>query len=391
MTAADGSDIPMELLYPFYLDGDMSMAFAAALAGGVALEEEQVDRSSSTSQAIKVLRGNLRLWRAGGFEAGRDRTEGSDTGTESRFVRRHTEASVFISLYDELRRTGQLKTDPPVEDVRPGDMVSVQLGPAIAPLRRVLDQVIRLFDVMVPMLPSEDDEPSQPAGTRQQRRQQARDVAQRVAATPEQNEGPETLRTLRRLFVAIRDDLELSGLIDIVVTREGSPGVLLTLDRRFVEPPALELLHTSEFTVVGKVTRVWPEEGIFVNPYRQSALSLVPSLMQSVAWGVFMLVGGLARSIDVKAMERLAQETFGQGIAPAATTEADAADAEQTDVSAQAEPASTGDAAEADEGEATTEADSGAPADFAVGDDVAALYSMIASPAYQVLPLALCS
>ena len=30
-------------LYPFYLDGDMSMAFAAALTGGVALEEEQVD------------------------------------------------------------------------------------------------------------------------------------------------------------------------------------------------------------------------------------------------------------------------------------------------------------------------------------------------------------
>jgi hypothetical protein len=63
----EGHETSIDLLYPFYLDADMSMAFAAALTGGVALEEEQVDRSSDTSKAVKAIRGNLRLWRAGGF------------------------------------------------------------------------------------------------------------------------------------------------------------------------------------------------------------------------------------------------------------------------------------------------------------------------------------
>ena len=37
---------PIDLLYPFYLDTDMSMAFAAAITGGVSLEEEQIDQLS---------------------------------------------------------------------------------------------------------------------------------------------------------------------------------------------------------------------------------------------------------------------------------------------------------------------------------------------------------
>jgi len=102
----------MDLLYPFYLHADMSMAFAAAVAGGVALEEEQIDRASDTSKAIKAIRGNLKLWRAGGFEAGREASEESDATSESRLIRRHSDASIFIALYDELRRTQQLKRDP---------------------------------------------------------------------------------------------------------------------------------------------------------------------------------------------------------------------------------------------------------------------------------------
>jgi hypothetical protein len=113
----DGQASPAELLYPFYLDVDMSMAFAAAVAGGVAPEEELVDRNAQTTEAVKKLQGSLRLWRAGGFEAGRAATESSDIGSQSRVIRRHSEASLFIVLYDELRRTGQLRQDPGIEAV----------------------------------------------------------------------------------------------------------------------------------------------------------------------------------------------------------------------------------------------------------------------------------
>ena len=100
------------LLYPFYLDIDMSMAFSAALTGGVALEEELLDKTGSTSQAVKNLKGNLKLWRAGGFEAGRSATDKDEATIESRLIRRHTVASIFIDLYDELARTGQLLDEP---------------------------------------------------------------------------------------------------------------------------------------------------------------------------------------------------------------------------------------------------------------------------------------
>ena len=63
----------LDLLYPFYLDSDMSMAFAAVLTGGVSLEEERLERLAGTSEAIRNLHGNLRLWRIGGVEAGHEK------------------------------------------------------------------------------------------------------------------------------------------------------------------------------------------------------------------------------------------------------------------------------------------------------------------------------
>jgi DNA-binding NarL/FixJ family response regulator len=40
-------------------------------------------------------------------------------------------------------------------------------------------------------------------------------------------------------------------------------------------------LHTSRFTVVGKITEIWPDPGEVVNMYRRSVLSLVPELARS--------------------------------------------------------------------------------------------------------------
>jgi hypothetical protein len=355
------ADRSLDLLYPFYLDTDMSMAFAAALAGGVALEAEQVDRSGATSEAVKNLRGSLRLWRAGGLEAGREESTSSDAASESRLVRRHTAASIFIDLHDELRRAELVRQEPQIEDMRIGEIVSAQMGPAVAPLRRVVDQVIRLLDVMLPMIGvgDADDDQSASAGSRQDRRQQAREAAKRSPA-PE-HEGSRELQAIRRLFVALRDDLEHSGMIDIVVSRTDAPSAVLTLDKRFVSPPTLELLHTSKFTVVGKVTQLWPSPDVGVNLYRRSVLTLVPSLGQSIAWGVFAMLAGLARSLDVGSMERMARDAVGDG-------------AETGNTSTEANPDATPNANE-----------------VLIGDDIAALNPVIMGPAFQMLPLAICS
>jgi hypothetical protein len=70
-----------------------------------------------------------------------------------------------------------------MEEISVGSMVVASIGPAMAPLKRVLDQFIRLLDVMAPLagLGTLDGESvDEPAPTRQQRRQDARHAAKAV-------------------------------------------------------------------------------------------------------------------------------------------------------------------------------------------------------------------
>lgn len=150
--STDRSPDPVELLHPFYLDTDMSMAFAAALAGGVALEREEVERDTHESEAVRNLRGNLRLFGALGVGTGRESKESDAAAAGSRLVRHHTEAPIFIALYDELRRTRRIAEGNDVTKLQPGHLVSLRIGPAVAPLRRVVDQVVRLLDVAAPLI-----------------------------------------------------------------------------------------------------------------------------------------------------------------------------------------------------------------------------------------------
>jgi hypothetical protein len=377
MEASSEQETPLDLLYPFYLDADMSMAFAAVLAGGVSLEQEEMERVTGASQAVRNLRGNLRLWRLGGIDAGTEQKESADATNELRLVRRHTVASIFIDLYDELRRKGRIQESPAFDDLREGDLVSMRLGPAVAPLLRVVDQLIRLLDVMVPVVEPES-ESSAATGGKSKHQRRPGGPGSRSPAPQEQDEGLQSLRQLRGLFVALREDLDHSGLIDIVVASEGEPGAILTLDKRFVSAPTLELLHTSQFTVVGKVTQVWRKDDDVVPLYRRSVLSLIPALGSAIAWNVLMLLGTIAKSLDVKELERSAWLAFGM-TPPEAPTVPEV-------------PTALPRAAEAPPGETETGEPSAQGAeDIRFGDDVAALNPAVLGRAFQILPLAICS
>lgn len=269
----------------------------------------------------------------------------------------------------------------------------MRLSPAIAPLRRVIEQVVRLLDVMAPVLGQNDGEDAQPV-SRQDRRQKARQAAR--ASTGGDDDGAEALTALRNLFVALRDDLEHSGMIDVVVNPEDGPGVVLTLDKRFADQTALELLHTSNFTVVGKVTRVWPANDDVVFLYRRSVLSLLPALSQQVVVGVFAFLFGMAKAIGVVDFEKGINAVLGQsGIGSDGDESAKAE--QEADGPEQDRPSGTGAATEARGPDADADtAESGAAEagdsddDFRVGDDIVALNPVLEGPAVQVLPLALC-
>ena len=350
---AEGDREPVELLHPFYLDTDMSMTFAAAVAGGVALQREEVEHDRHESAAVRNLRGNLRLAGALDIGGGRERSDTESVAATSRLVRQHTEASIFIALHDELRQSGRIIEYIDVSTLQPGNIVSLEIGPAVAPLRRVVDQIVRLLNVAEPMVAGEREaqDASGSAGlTRQQRRQQAREAAKQALAEGDEAE-PDLLK-VKGLFVALQEDLDQSGMVDVVVHREDAPSVILTLDKRLASDQVLELLHTSTFTVIGKVTQVWSAEGVFVNLYRRSVMSLVPALGQMVTWSMFNLLASLASGIDVKAAERAARAAAG------VEEEADEP-AEQSEVM--------------------------------LGDAVIALNPAVSAPAIQVLPLAICT
>lgn len=349
----------INLLHPFYLDTDMSMAFAAALTGGVALETEEVETEKQESESLKNLRGNLRIVDLLGIGGERGSKDGEVGATESRLRREHTKASIFIGLYDELQRTGQIQPAD-LEGLEPGQLISLSIGPAVAPLRRIVDQVLRLLDVLVPFTGGDEAaEPSDPNLSRQQRRQQAREAAKALQGQEEDSDAA-GLDLMRQVFIALQDDLERSGMVDVVVQRDDAPNVILTLDERFITGQVLELLHTSKFTVIGKVTQVWPNEDEFVNLYRRSVLSLAPALVQTMSMGMLQFLIGLARGVE-------AENAFAEF---------------------QAEMGIEG---QDKEGNGAEEESADDPDVMISPEAVNAVLPGVSSPAFQLLPLAICA
>jgi hypothetical protein len=303
----------IELLHPFYLDTDMSMAFAAALAGGVAFEAEESHSGGEASDAVKKIEGNLRLFGRFGFGADRESRRSTELSAESRLIRQHTEASIFISLYNELRNTGRINTLD-VETLEPGDIVSAELGPAVAPLRRIVEQMIRLVELLASMLQIElpvldRGEADDPPVSRQDRRARQRKAAKDLAISSE-GQGDE-LRRMYALFVALQDDLDQSGMIDVVLHREDEPSVVLTLDKRFTDDQAVELLHTSRFTVVGKVTQVLKSDEEAILLYRRSVVGMLPALTKTSMWGMMAILAGLANALETDDIQKAAYAAAG--------------------------------------------------------------------------------
>jgi len=88
-----------------------------------------------------------------------------------------------------------------------------------------------------------------------------------------------------------------------------------------------------------------------VNLYRRSVMSLIPALGQAVSWGMFLLLGTLATTVDASEAENAARAAFGM-----------------------------------DPAEEPSE-----PPEIMLGDDVEALNPVVSGPAIQVLPLAICA
>lgn len=330
-----------DLLYPFYLDIDMTLAFSAALAGGVVLQSEEIAEKAQAEGKERELSAGIHLFDilSAGARGSKSKVEAAKS--QSRMMRQHTEASIFITLYDELIRRYYIQ-EADISALKPGELTSLRVGPATAPLLRVVDQILRLFD-----LTNSETSPASPKQPPKQEQVSGRGTpSKKSAAAPQAST---SLGELKGMFNSLKADLEFSGMTDVVVRRESDFSVVLTLDNRFVTEQALELLHTSEFNVIGKVTQIWRTESEFVNLYRRSVLSLVPALTGAVGFLVMGLLFGIAKNIDVAAVQASVGEIM--GVEPMAL--------------ANNEPR--------------------------IGEDVNSVLPIVQGPALQILPLAICT
>jgi hypothetical protein len=342
--AEDQTTAQVELLYPFYLDTDMTLAFSAALTGGVALETESVEHTQREDQSTKKLRAGLRIFDLLDLGGGIDKQGKESANSESRVVRRHTEASIFINLIDELRRR-QMIVEPDIGNLKIGEIVSIEVGPATAPLLRVVDQVLRLLEITNPEPDAVAPPQQHPTGGKHGTKSGRVTPASVRTPIPE----PDPTDAIRTMFRSLKGDLEFSGMTDIVVRREGDLNVLLTLDNRFISEQALEMLHTSTSRVIGKVTQIWVADTDIINLYRRSVLSLVPALPSAMGFLVFGLLGGLAKAIDVNEIQRSTNDALG------------------------------------------IETPDQQPQEIRFGDDLQAVFPVMQGPALQILPLAVCA
>jgi hypothetical protein len=336
------STVNLDLLYPFYLDTDMCMAFAAALTGGVTMEVDSKSTVAHGEDSVSRLQAGLKIFEMLDVGGRRERTRKRSATNESHAVRHHTEASILINLVQELSSRGLL-VEPDLDSLTTGQIVSMEIGPATAPLLRVVNQILRLLELMNPEPVSPPVPPQAQAG------KPARATPKTPVLPPEAEEDPSVTAT-RNLFRSLRGDLEFSGMTDIVVRREGGLSVVLTLDNRFITDQALELLHTSSSRVIGKVTQIWHTDGEFVNLYRRSVLSLVPALPPAMGFLVLGMLGAMGRQIDVQEIQRQANEAMGS---------------EVPDPPVQNE--------------------------VRIGDDFQSMFPGLQGPALQILPLAVCA
>lgn len=179
--------------------------------------------------------------------------------------------------------------------------------------------------------------------------------ARRQAARERAKEGDD-VDGLRSLLQRLLEDLDRSGLIDVAIDREDDVSLVLTLNQSFLGSTTVEMLHTTSFRVIGKVTAVADADGKPFNLYRRSSISLIPALSQAAGYGMLTALFGLAQAaggnFEADAREQL-------GLPP---------------------PEEAGN----DYGEA----DGDGPR---VGEDVAAINPAVSGPAVQILPLAICT
>ena len=282
----------MYLIHPIYLDVPMLVSFAAAIQGGLSLEsevtrEKEANKSGSAKVAGKFGLSNLfsNLFDVAaeadisGSAAGRNQ----ETRHE---LKSHTEASIAILLYDELRRDKRYLTQPQdatvLSKVNPGTLVEV----AGILEKNAVDTVIDYIDAV--NILSSLAGPTQSTTPTGKQQASGTQVSKKTQQTNQS-----MLEKMRGTLDKDRKRTPISNVI-LRCTEPPDVNVVVTLRTANLRDLTLSELHKNNVRVVGKVTRI-VEEGQSMSTFENYGMSLLkPDVLKQ-------MFDGLADSKDVVA------------------------------------------------------------------------------------------
>jgi len=267
---------PRELVHPVYLDLPMLASFDAALnpLKDVRGADTVTDANKAALEASLEAKGALL---AASMKAGAKGSLGQESSTQSEyeFVFQRTDASLFNHIRTQL--AGRVWMLPEVASGDPPDNHRIEVGQLVEMrgqiLANPLDRLLENYDRVLPWAGLQPHAPSK----------QANDVPRDWRAFGRRSVGSVLNRFVAekkndtRLLGIIRDQVASNTVRDLVLRIEGEPprwAVLVVANRYFTRETADYVLD-GEFTVLGKVTRVF-HEGARVKITRRTALGSMP-------------------------------------------------------------------------------------------------------------------
>lgn len=281
-----------QIAHPVYLDEPMMLSFLAHLEGGVSVDQEETARETgATERGAKARAGaRARLW--GVADATLD-AEGStsrreETQLESKSTRHHTAASLFNLLYYYLKDDSKIisvNAPSDLEALSPGEIVEIRgeylgnpLEDALAFLSSILPYMMEQQQAQreaaeaalrqaKPKNAAKSGNPARKAAGNDNSAEMFDQVAEAIsAATSSDDLG---MKMLLRMW----DDISSAPMHDLLFRTEGDLNAVVAVSSDFFSGHTKEYLRAGEFSIVGKVTRVFLE-GQEVNLARRTVLGV---------------------------------------------------------------------------------------------------------------------
>lgn len=270
----------VDLVYPLYLNVPMMTSFLAAFEDGIAYDSDVVRKQDKKREAGGEGEGRFGIPGLGSIlnlDLRGKVTESNSAGNseEIKLVRKHTEASLFMRLRQELFYRDQIvkiENSDELAKIAHSSLVEVTGPISINPLNAAFegfDQLGELFNVELynPTNQSRANTSAKKAPTSQN---------QKKLVTDFRTEDVDTKKLGMKVLGRVREELKASKVKDVLMRPPSFPDftVLIGLTAEFLSEGAFDNFLSGYFTVLGKTVRVLkPDEEI--NLYQRTIVGIM--------------------------------------------------------------------------------------------------------------------